>query len=500
MGVTGISTGTTLTLQSALDMRDRLNDLQRQLGTGKLSTSYAGLGLDRGLTIGLRSQLNSISGYQETITQVGVRLELMQTALSQVSSIAQQVKGLVLGSEFKLNGDTQTLGQKTSAGMLELLVASLDTNADGRYLFSGRTVDQVPVETTDHILNGDGLKAGLKQIIDERKQADLGASGLGRLVISGPGPTQTTLTEDAVSPFGFKLVGAVSTVPGVVVTGPVGAPAALTVDLAGPNPSVGETVRFTFTLPDGTSRDLTLTATASTSPKPGEFTIGATPTLTATNLQAALTLSLGTLANTELVAASAVAAGNDFFNTDASNPPQRVGGPPFNSATTLVNGTAVNTVDWYLGDDATDDPRSTAVARVDQSLTVAYGARANEQALRFTVQSIAVYAAVTYSAVDPNAAGQDAALRDRLYVSLIDPPNQQHVSDIGGELAGAQIALKSSKERHIQTNSALQNLLQSVEGVTPEEVGVQILALQARLQATLQTTAMLLQTNLLNYL
>jgi hypothetical protein len=36
--------------------------------------------------------------------------------------------------------------------------------------------------------------------------------------------------------------------------------------------------------------------------------------------------------------------------------------------------------------------------------------------------------------------------------------------------------------------------------VTPEEVGVQILALQASLQATLQTTAMLLQTNLLNYL
>ena len=58
----------------------------------------------------------------------------------------------------------------------------LNTSADGRYLFSGRAVDQAPVETADHILNGDGLKAGLKQIIDERKQADLGASGLGRLV------------------------------------------------------------------------------------------------------------------------------------------------------------------------------------------------------------------------------------------------------------------------------------------------------------------------------
>jgi hypothetical protein len=127
-----------------------------------------------------------------------------------------------------------------------------------------------------------------------------------------------------------------------------------------------------------------------------------------------------------LVAASAVAAGDDFFNTDASNPPQRVGGPPFNTATALVNGTAANTVDWYLGDDATDDPRSTAVARADQSLTVTYGARANEQALRFTVQSIAVYAAVTYSAVDPNAAEQDAALRDRLYVPSIRRTNSTY--------------------------------------------------------------------------
>ncbi len=80
-------------------------------------------------------------------------------------------------------------------------------SADGRYLFSGRAVDQPPVETTDHILNGDGLKAGLKQIIDERRQADLGASGLGRLVVGAPAGASTSLTEDAVSPFGFKLAG-----------------------------------------------------------------------------------------------------------------------------------------------------------------------------------------------------------------------------------------------------------------------------------------------------
>ena len=42
------------------------------------------------------------------------------------------------------------------------------------------------------------------------------------------------------------------------------------------NPNAGDTVKFTFTLPDGTSRDLTLTATNSSPPGPGQFTIGAT--------------------------------------------------------------------------------------------------------------------------------------------------------------------------------------------------------------------------------
>jgi hypothetical protein len=36
--------------------------------------------------------------------------------------------------------------------------------------------------------------------------------------------------------------------------------------------------------------------------------------------------------------------------------------------------------------------------------------------------------------------------------------------------------------------------------VQPEEVGAQILALQTNLQATLQTTALLLRTSLVNYL
>jgi flagellar hook-associated protein 3 FlgL len=499
MAITGIGGSSAISLQTIVDMRAQLDDLQRQLGSGKRATSYAGIGLDRGLTIGLRSQLSAIAGYQQSITQVGVRLELMQTQLTQFDKVTQTSKSSIMLSQFSLNGTSQTQDQRNIKGTLDQLVGMLNTGADGRYLFSGRSVTQVPVETTDHILNGDGLKAGLKQLIDERRQADLGAGGLGRVSVASSGGAATSITEEA-GVFGLKLVSASSNIAGSTVTGPTGSPATLDFDIGATNPNPGESVTFTFALPDGTTRDLTLRATASAPPAAGEFTIGVDSNDSAANLQAALTTGLGTMAATELTAASAIAAGNDFFDTDASNPPQRVDGPPFDTATAMIDGTAANTVQWYMGDNATDDPRSTAVARADTSLTVSYGARANEHALRISIQSMAIFSAVSFTGSDPNEQAQYNALKTRLGSAIQGTATEQKLSDIAGQLAGAQIALDNAKDRHQQTNTTLENLLQSVEGATTEEVAAQILAMQTNLQATLQTTALLLRTTLLQYL
>ena len=55
-------------VQSLIDTRAQLDDLQRQLAHGQQSTSYAGIGMGRGLAVGLRTQLSAISGYADTIT------------------------------------------------------------------------------------------------------------------------------------------------------------------------------------------------------------------------------------------------------------------------------------------------------------------------------------------------------------------------------------------------------------------------------------------------
>src|SRR4051812_32798820 len=104
MAVSSIGGASAQSLQAITDMRNQLDDLQRQLGTGKKSDSYAGLGLDRGLTVGLRSHLSAVSGFQSTITLVGVRLDLMQTALGQFGSLSQSAKSTVVQSPYLLHG------------------------------------------------------------------------------------------------------------------------------------------------------------------------------------------------------------------------------------------------------------------------------------------------------------------------------------------------------------------------------------------------------------
>ena len=499
MTVTGVGARSSAVVQALVDMRSQLTDLQRQLGTGKKSTTYAGLGVDAGLAVSLRGKLGAMTGYSDTIINVGTRIGLASSALTRIAALGHDVKGATVGP-FEVDGSGQTTAQRSASSQLDEVLGLLNTQVGDRYLFSGRAVDKPAVESTDHILNGDGARAGFKQVLAERAQADLGANGLGRLVIPAASGSQASVSEDAAgSPFGFKLAGVNSSLTGATINGPTGSPAGITVNLAS-NPNAGDGITFSFALPDGTSENLTLTATTAAPPGAGQFTIGTNAAATATNLQAALTAGVGKLAATSLTAASAMAAAHDFFDVDAGHPPQRVAGPPFNTATGLVAGTASNTVTWYTGEMGTDSARGTAVAQVDDQLGVAYGVRGNEQAIRATVANIAVYAATTFSASDPNAADRYTALGQRLGAALDGPPGQQKIEDIQSELTYAQTTMQSASERQSQRQSTLQGLLEGIEGAPQEQVAAQILTLQTRLQASLQTTAMLYRISIMNYL
>ena len=487
-------------VQTLLDSRRQLDDLQRQLSTGLKSSTYAGLGIDRGLTVSLNAQVSAITGFDGTINVIQTRLDIVQTSLGRIADIGREIKNASASVTFDPDTAGNTTLQKTAQSDLGELLGLLNTQVGDEYVFSGRDSDKAAVVSVEQVLDGDGVRAGLRQLISERLQADQGASGLGRIVLSAPTATSVQIAEDAVSPFGFKLAGISANLTGATVTAPAGSPKVGSIDIGATNPNPGETVTVSFSLPDGTSKAITLTATGSLTPGPNEFFIGATSAATATNFQAALSAALGKEAKTSLAAASAMTATASFFNADINNPPQRVNGPPFNSATSLVAGTTANTVVWYTGDNGPGTARSTAAARVDSALAVSYGTRASEQGIQWIVQNVAVVAAVAFLPSDPDAEARSAELKNRVLPNLDVPSGTQKVSNIQADLAATQNSLKGAFDRHRQLSATLKDFLQQVQGISNEEVGAKILTLQTRLQASLQTTALLYQTSLVNYL
>lgn len=496
MALTGINTSSSFLIQHLVDSRERLDDLQRQLGTGRKSETFRGLGQDVSTDVAFRQQISVLEGYQQTISRVNIRLNVVDTTLSQVDELVREARGAIDPNAFLALGGDNTLAQQTAKISLGEALSVLNTEADGRFVYSGRDVEQRPLATIEAILDGEGTFAGLRQVIDERQQADLGASGLGRLTV-GTVTDTVTLAEDGAHPFGFKIDAIQNNLSNVTVTSTAGPPRSEDIQFTA-LPGAGETLTVEALLPDGSRESITLTATTEASTE-GTFQIGATADATAASFDAALNAALTRSASTALDAASAVEAGNNFFDTTGGQAPQRVDGPPFDSATALRDGTA-DTVAYYLGDNAADDARKTSSARIDGSLTVDYGARANEEPLSQALRSLAVFSAETFSETDPLDSDRYQELASRIRQNLSFPPGTVSINNLHVEIVGTSEAVESARQRHVAAEGILTQTVEDIEGISLEEVSAQIVTLQTRLQASYQTTSILNQLTLTNFI
>lgn len=344
MAINSVGYGTTILNQSVLEIKNQLTLLQSQITTGLKSTSYAGMGANEGFAIAARSQLANISAFSDAMSNINTNIGVANTGLQAMVDIGTTVLNSANSSMQSLNSAGQTIAQQTATSQLSSMLGILNMQAGDRYLFSGGAINTPSVASFDNIINGTTTQAGLKQVISERQQADLG-DGLGRLVIATPTTTSVQVVEDAAgSPFGMKLNAVSSSLTGATVTGPAGSPAAVSINLGATAPNNGDKVSFAFMLPDGTTESIQLTASSATSPPAGSFAIGTTPAATAGNLNTALTAAIRTLANTSLVAASAVQAGNEFFNSAAtvtgSAVSNKASSPAPISGATLLSGAA----------------------------------------------------------------------------------------------------------------------------------------------------------------
>src|SRR3954469_8401684 len=112
MSLSPISAQSTQAIQQLLNLRQQFDDLQRQLSTGQKSATYAGLGLDRGVTVSLNAQLSAIGGYDQTISNVNTRISLMNTALGGMTTLASNIKKAMAQAPLGANGSGAALAQQ----------------------------------------------------------------------------------------------------------------------------------------------------------------------------------------------------------------------------------------------------------------------------------------------------------------------------------------------------------------------------------------------------
>ena len=155
---------------------------------------------------------------------------------------------------------------------------------------------------------------------------------------------------------------------------------------------------------------------------------------------------------------------------------------------------------WYTGNDGPGSPRSTAMARVDHSVTVQYGAQANEDAIRKELQAVAVFGTFSTSPTGQYAGGQVAALSLRVTQALTKQPGQQRIEDIQTDLAMAQNTMKDAARARPRPRRSSRPSSTRRESASPDQVASEILSLQNALQASYQVTSNLSQLSLVKFL
>ncbi|MGL5448366.1 MAG: hypothetical protein ACRDBL_13755 [Rhabdaerophilum sp.] len=484
------------------DMRGQLQDLQRQLSSGKKSETYGGLGDKRVSALSFRNQTSVADGYKSIIELTDIRLQVMTTRTDEFSKSVDSARAAMLRNRGTGSYADLTAAKQQVQASFDQMITTLNAQHEGLFLFSGRSRDTRPVVDSTTLISGDGTRAGLREVINDRRQADLGATGLGRLVTSFPLPTTVRLAEDASpNPFGIKLIsGSIGGgLSNATVTGPTGTPAQLDIDFTG-LPNAGERISFSVTMPDGKTKSIGFAIGTAGSPDDTVFQLGATPAATATNLKAAIDARFTAIGQGELRAASAVIGAREFFSGSNTVEPPRVSLPLATATTYAAVGTRP-TVIWYRGDDDTlVNARDTQRAEVADGTSVSTGARANEVALRDSMVAIGLFLAEDYP---PNIASTKdrfdaAAGRAIELMSTTGGPGA--ILEVNADFGRATTQVRDAKTRHQDNLLFMNGLLAEIENVRNEEVIIAMTSLQTRLEASYQSTATLSRLSLVNYL
>ena len=133
-------------------------------------------------------------------------------------------------------------------------------------------------------------------------------------------------------------------------------------------------------------------------------------------------------------------------------------------------------------------------------IVVAYGVRANEDALRDVLKSLAAVSVETFSASDVNASNRYNEIKTRVSSELSFSSGTQSVNDIITELTIAKTSAGRASERHKVSDAFMRDIIGEAENADIFELSAQILSLSGSIEASLRISASLGQLSILNFI
>ena len=139
-------------LIDSASLRMRVDNLNAQASSGRVSDTYAGMGAGAAVSLDLRPQLLNVEGWQANIDAVAARMDVTRSAMDRIQEIASNLRDQVTG----LNGlnpdsvDTIAANARTS---LQEVASLLNSQVAGVYVFAGQDTANPPVPDADQILS-----------------------------------------------------------------------------------------------------------------------------------------------------------------------------------------------------------------------------------------------------------------------------------------------------------------------------------------------------------
>lgn len=126
-------------------LRQKLNDTQAQISTGKKGNMLADLGgSGASSAISFRNSMSKISSYTSNLNTVKTRISTMDKAMQSVADTARDTLSM-LRSQLQNQTPLDDITRNDAAENLRAVISRMNVTVDGRYLFAGSDIQNAPL-------------------------------------------------------------------------------------------------------------------------------------------------------------------------------------------------------------------------------------------------------------------------------------------------------------------------------------------------------------------